>query len=144
MSAATAQVRVGAVAPPFTLADQFGNQITLRFPQKTAVLLVFADRNGRSAARQWLQAVAELPAAPRFVSVACTGWVPALFQPSVRRAFEQSKPILIDWNDTVAKQYGFGGSGFRLIVINPSGRITAIEEGEYSAARFTTLSHLLR
>ena len=107
-------------------------------------MLVFADRSGRSIGQNWLRALGESKTAPRILSVACTGWVPAVFQSTVRQAFEQSKPILIDWNDVVAKRYGYPGTGFRLIAINPSGRIVATEEGDYSPTRFAALSHLFR
>lgn len=138
----SAQIQVGDTAPSFTLADQFGSQTVLQFPQNAFVLLVFADRSGRLVAKRWLQALGDSPTAPELISVACTGWVPAMFQSVVRKAFEPNKPVLIDWNDVVAKQYGYT-SGFRLIAISPPGRIIAIEEGEYSLTRFAVLSRLL-
>ena len=142
--AAVAQIQVGDAAPSFTLTDQFGSRTTVEFPTSAFVVLVFANRSGRLMARNWSTALGESTNTPQLRSVACTGWVPTVFQSTVRKGFEQSKPILIDWNDLVAKRYGYSGTGFRLVAINPSGRVVAIEEGDCSPTRLAAIRRLLR
>lgn len=130
-------------APPFSLADQFGNTTEIHFPQPNAVVLIFTDRSGRAEARQWVTALGTVPpgkASPlRLVPVACTGWVPSLFQAQVRRGFAQAKPVLIDWNDAVAKQYGYGGTGCRVVAISAAGRIVAVADEPASPGRVTAI-----
>lgn len=135
--------QVGSNAPPFSLTDQFGNTTTLRFPQPAPVVLLFAGRSGRAEARQWAAALGGPSSGTRpvrLVSVACTGWVPGLFQAQVRRGFAQASPILIDWNDAVAKQYGWAGSGCRVVAINAAGRIVAVSDEAFSATRFAAFT----
>ena len=137
------QIQLSQPAAPFTLTDQFEHPTTIHFPQNTGVLLLFTDRSGRPATRQWQQAFLSLPVTPRLITIAGTGWVPALFKSTVRNAFSQSKPVPIDWNDAVARQYGYDG-GCRLIVISASGQVLAVENGNFSPARFGALSRLLQ
>jgi hypothetical protein len=61
-----------------------------------------------------------------------------MLQPMLRKAFSQSRPVLLDWNDAIAKQYGYSG-GFLLVLITPAGRIIAIENTAYSPARLPAL-----
>jgi hypothetical protein len=61
-----------------------------------------------------------------------------MLQPMLRKAFSQSRPVLLDWNDAIAKQYGYSG-GFLLVLITPAGRIIATENTAYSPARLPAL-----
>lgn len=64
-----------------------------------------------------------------------------MLQPMLRKAFRQSKPVLLDWNDTTAKRYGYSG-GFLLVLITPAGRIIATEKTAYSPDRLPALTGL--
>lgn len=136
-----AQSQLGHQALSFTLIDQFGHQTTLRFPQPTPIAILFSDRHSRSLAGPWVEALSAASMPLRTMTIACIGWIPTMLQPMLRKAFSQSKPVLLDWNDTTAKQYGYSG-GFLLVLITPAGQIIATENTAYSSARLTALSRL--
>jgi hypothetical protein len=64
-----------------------------------------------------------------------------MLQPMLRKAFSQSKPVLLDWNNSTARQYDYSG-GFLLVLITPAGRIIATENTAYSPARLPALTGL--
>ncbi len=136
-----AQSQLGHQAPGFTLTDQFGHQTTLHFPQPTPIALLFSDRHSRSLAGPWVEALTATSAPIRKLTIACVGWIPTMLQPMLRKAFSQAKPVLLDWNDTTARQYGYS-SGFLLVLISPTGRIIATETTAYSPARLPALTRL--
>lgn len=137
-----AQSQFGRQAPGFTLIDQFGHQTILHFPQPTPIAILFSDRHSRSLAGPWVEALTAVSVPFRTITIACIGWIPTMLQPMLRKAFRQSKPVLLDWNDTTAKQYGYSG-GFLLVLITPAGRIVATETKAYSPDRLPALTGLL-
>lgn len=137
-----AQSQLGHQALGFTLIDQFGHQTTLHFPQPTHVAILFSDRHSRSLAGPWAEALTTTSVPLRTMTVACIGWMPTVLQPVLRKAFSQSKPVLLDWNDTIARRYGYAG-GFLLVLITPAGRIITTENTAYSPARLPALIGLL-
>lgn len=136
-----AQSQLGHQAPGFTLIDQFGHQTTLHFPQPTHVAILFSDHHSRSLAGPWVEALAATSVPLRTITIACIGWIPTIMQPMLRKAFSQSKPVLLDWNNGTARQYGYSG-GFLLVLITPAGRIVATENTAYSPARLPALTGL--
>jgi len=112
-----AQSQLGHQALGFTLIDQFGHQTTLHFPQPTPIAILFSD--SPSLAGPWVEALAAAPMSLRTIPIACVGWVPTMLRPVLRKAFGQFKPVLLDWNDTTARQYSYS-SAFLSVLITPA------------------------
>jgi len=128
-NSAVAQSHIGDRAVPFTLTDQYGKTTKLAVPPPTVTILTFADRAGAPLLREWLTSL-PTDGSAQVLSVACTGWVPFFVKELVTKEFRKSKPILIDWNNKVANQYGLDDTGCLLVKINEKGIVTALGKGK--------------
>lgn len=125
---AFAQLKIGSQVLNFTLSNQFNQSTTIRFPASKMTLLAFADRSGNKLLKEWVIRLSP-DQTLHVVTVACTGWVPFFMKDQVRKAFLAQKPILLDWNNAVANQFGFDKTGCLLVQIDQTGRVMAIGKG---------------
>lgn len=135
---ATAQPKPGMVSPGFTLANQFDQPFTVRFPLSKPVILAFSDRRSGNPMRVWLTQLST-SATHQVLPIACTGWVPSFVQKSVRKAFQSHASILIDWNNQVAKSFGYPGEGCLLVCLATNGQVISWEEGVVTEAKLRRL-----
>lgn len=137
---------VGKPAPGFTLEDQFDKKTTVKFPEKSPVILVFSDRD-KDAAKQadkWAsELVSEYGKGIKVVAVAVTGKGAKMVKNKVKNGFQKSDPILFDWENEVAPKYNYDDKDCLIVYINKKGTVEAIASGPYSDTKYNTFTDKL-
>lgn len=131
---------IGKSAPTFTLEDQFDKKQQVKFSGKQPTILLFSDRNEQSArqAEQWgSELVTEYGKDIRLVIVAVPGKGAKLVKNKVKSGFKKSDPVLFDWDNEVASQYGYTDKACMVVYVNNKGIVEAIETGAYSDNKYT-------
>ncbi len=67
----------------------------------------------------------------QIVGIACMGWVPFFIKGSVKASFKDKPPILLDWSNEVADQYGYVDNEGLLVYIDPAGTIRCSVRGVF-------------
>ena len=120
----------------FRLGDQFGRQHDATTYRGQAWLLVGAANGGRVAAAAWvetLRAVQDdttgerVPRTVPVVAVADLRGVPRLLRRFVRARFprDPERAVLLDWDGSLARRFGFDGAQSTILLVDPSGRPAA-------------------
>jgi peroxiredoxin len=137
---------VGKPAPSFTLEDQFDKKENVKFSGKQPTILLFSDRNeqGAKQAEQWgNELVSEYGKDIRVVVIAVPGQGAKLVKNKVQNGFKKSDPILFDWDNEVASQYGYTEKVCMVVYVNKQGIVEAIEKGAYSDTKYNKLTEKL-
>ncbi|MBC7543740.1 MAG: hypothetical protein H7338_13520 [Candidatus Sericytochromatia bacterium] len=113
-------------APDFRLKDQNDKLLAYSFPKGKPSVLAFGDQKGSDQLDGWIKplyarftdqvdidGVAELSAVPGFARGMVRGIMGSLVP----------KPIMLDWDASVSKAYGYKGGQAAILVINASGGI---------------------
>ena len=122
----------GAPAPDFTLKDQFDHDTKLSDYKGQNVLIIAWDRTGNDYMSNWMTAVRkQYPGGPNrvvtLVFVASYKGAPGFLQDNIKRKFQKTPdgrnngPILLDWNGTFAKAYGFQSDLTNVYLIDAKG-----------------------
>jgi hypothetical protein len=122
------------LAEDFVLHDQFDRPHAVRFADAALTLLVFSGRTTADDGVAWGRllpaAVAEAGGpAVRVVGIGAMGAVPALVRPLVRRALRDQPPLPLDWDDTVARRFGYAAGAVRVVLVDDTGRARAGASG---------------
>ena len=133
-------------AAEFTLKDQFGNELTLKFPRKKIVILAFADRDGAEQLESWIRPIAEkysIKNSNQFdvQGIAELSSVPGIAKGIVRNLIKKKsdRPIMLDWSGNVSKSYHYEKDKANLFLIDRQGNIIAKEVGAADATKLEKL-----
>jgi hypothetical protein len=115
----------------FRLEDQFGRVHTPARYAGAPMFIVAADQGGRTVAREWALALtAELTAAGAqqriaVLPVADLRRVPRLLRRLVRGRFpkQDGEQVLLDWEGTLARGYGFTPDECTVLLVGPAGEL---------------------
>ena len=115
----------------FRLEDQFGRVHTPARYAGAPMFIVAADQGGRTVAREWALALgAELAAAGAgqriaVLPVADLRRVPRLLRRLVRGRFpkQEGEQVLLDWEGTLARGYGFTPDECTVLLVGPGGEL---------------------
>lgn len=140
---AAAQTPVGSPAPGFELRDQYDSVFTLGSTHGRVVLLVVGDRRGNQYMGAYTRPVRERFSAEqlRIVPIANLRGVPFFVKGSVRGRFRGTtpegrprSPVLLDWNGTIARLYGFRSDLTNVYLIDAGGTLRYAAAGQGAAA----------
>ncbi len=119
----------------FRLHDQFGRVHEAATYRGQPLIVVGAGRGGRDAGTAWVEqlramqggpdAAGALPAgALPVVAVADLRGVPRLLRRLVRGRFpeDRARAVLLDWEGSLARRFGFDSERCTLLVVGPGGR----------------------
>ena len=129
---AAAVAQIGSVAPDFTIKDQYDHVVQLSLQRGKPVLLVYGDRLGSDYMSDWADAVRQSPLANSVtvIRIANLRAVPSLFYGYVRRKFQAlneegkpTQPVLLDWDGSVAKSFGFTADLTNVYLIDEKGML---------------------
>lgn len=138
-----AQLAPGTPAPTFTLRDQYDSVSTLDSMRGHVVLLVVGDRRGNQYMGAYTRPVRERFSAEqlRIVPIANLRGVPFFVKGSVRGRFRGTtpegrprSPVLLDWNGTIARLYGFRSDLTNVYLIDAGGTLRYAAAGQGAAA----------
>jgi AhpC/TSA family len=121
----------------FTLQDQFGNEIAVKFPSNRPVVLVFGDRDGSKQVEGWVRPIYNKFSDQVYIfGIAELSAVPSVARPVVRRLIKSKSknPIMLDWKGDVSEGYGYEKEKANVFVISKNGKITAVKRGAASAS----------
>ena len=130
VSAAVAPI--GSTAPDFTIKDQYDHEVQLSSQRGKAVLLIYGDNLGSDYMGVWAGAVRDSAAASavNVIRIANLRAVPALLRSYVKRQFlkphsdgKPTSPVLLDWDATVAKIFGFTDDLTNVYLIDEQGML---------------------
>jgi hypothetical protein len=121
----------------FQLTDQFDRAHIFRFPKDQPSVLAFGDKDGSNQIEGWIkplverytdqldiQGVAELGMVPGFARGMVKGIMSAL----------TTNPVMLDWQGTVSKAYGYAGGGQAgIVILDASGVIRRRTAGAVTA-----------
>ena len=131
---------MGTAAPDFRLVDQFNHPTRLSELAGTPVVLIYGNRDSIDSHRQWGMALQQqcnggVPygdARERVKVLAAAhfgGLVPSVLRPMIARAFRRHSPdfpLLLDWNGTLARLYGYAPGVSNVVFIGPDGTVQRI------------------
>lgn len=126
----------------FTLEDQFGNEVAVKFPSNRPVVLVFGDREGSAQVEGWVRPVYGKYTDKLYIfGIAELSAVPWAAKPVVRRIIKSKSknPIMLDWSGKVSKSYGCEKGKANVFVVSPAGKITAVKRGAATGAALKEL-----
>ena len=129
-------------AENFTLEDQFGNEIAVKFPSNRPVVLVFGDREGSAQVEGWVRPIYTKFTDKLYIfGIAELSAVPWAAKPVVRRIIKSKSknPIMLDWTGKVSKSYGCEKGKANVFVISKNGEVTAVKRGAASASELSDL-----
>jgi len=119
-------------ASNFTLEDQFGNEISVKFPSNKPVVLVFGDRDGSKQVEGWVRPIyTKFTDQVYIFGIAELSAVPWAVRPVVRRLIKSKSknPVMLDWTGKVSKSYGYEEEKANVFIISKNGEIKAIKRG---------------
>lgn len=125
-SSVVLSVAADAMASAFELKDQYNTSYDYKFPKSKVSVLAFGDRKGSKQIEGWI-----LPLHERYGNrvdihgIAELSAVPSLARGVARRIIkrEVKYPVMLDWEGTVSRSYGFKSGQANIIVIDRNGRI---------------------
>lgn len=137
-------------APPvkltnFELTDQDANLRTYSFPKTKVTMMTVADHKGSEQLTPWIQRIYDRYEKRIDIDgVADVSMIPKLFHNMFREAFRKqlTRSVMLDWDGSVVKQFGYAKGVANIYVIDRSGRIvkqvagpvTDAAEGEVTRA----------
>lgn len=129
-------------ADNFTLEDQFGNKIAVKFPSNKPVVLVFGDREGSAQVEGWVRPIYGKFTDKLYIfGIAELSAVPWVAKPVVRRVIKSKSknPIMLDWSGNVSKSYGCEKGKANVFVVSKEGKVIAVKRGAATAAALNDL-----
>ncbi len=132
--------QLNAKAVNFELSTQFDVLNKYSFPNNKKTILVFADRHSSKQTKEWTAKLrADFKEDIQIVGIACMGWVPFFIKGSVMASFKDKPPILLDWSNEVADQYGYIDEEGLLVYIDPSGIVRHSVRGVFKEEAYKLL-----
>jgi len=131
--------QLGSPAPDFTIKDQYEHEVQLSSQRGKLVLLIYGDRLGSDYMGAWARAIGQSPVAPsvNVLRIANLRVVPSMFYSYVKKQFRKpnsdgkpSSPVLLDWDGTVAKAYGFTDDLTNVYLIDQNGVLRYVACGK--------------
>lgn len=120
-------------APEFTLSDQFKKRSEHRFPKDKWSVFFVAGRKGSDQIKDWATAIHErYQEEVEQVGIADVSGVPGPMQGVIRAVFRNTLdyPVLMDWEGSVSKNWGYEAGKVRVFVVSPEGDIIFSVDGE--------------
>jgi len=117
----------------FRLADQYGNDHSINYPQEKVCVLVFADERGSTQVEGWVRPLYErYETAILIFGVAELSNVPERLRSTIRGIFRRSVkyPVMLDWTGRVSGEYGYAGKSAAVVIVSPQGVILHRETGK--------------
>ena len=123
-------------AAAFTLKDQFGNELSFKFPREKITIFAFADKNGSEQLETWIRPLAEKYSAKYadkldIQGIAELSSVPGIAKGVVRNIIKKKseRPVMLDWNGEVSKSYSYQKDQANIVLVDRQGNIIARETG---------------
>ena len=134
-------------AAAFALKDQFGNELSFKFPREKITILAFADKNGSEQLEEWIRPLAEKYSGQKYADkldiagIAELSSVPGIAKGVVRNFIKKKseRPVMLDWNGEVSKSYNYEKDKANLILIDRQGNIIEREIGGADAAKLSKI-----
>lgn len=130
-------------AQPFSLKDQYNNEISFQFPREKVTILAIGDKDGAKQLEEWLRPLAEKYADKvDFQGIAELSGVPGIAKGIVRNIIKKktTHPIMLDWKGDVSRSYGFQKDNANLFLIDKQGNIVARRVGAINNLRLMAFS----
>ena len=122
VASATADTKASA----FQLKDQYDTSYVYKFPRSKVSVLAFGDREGSKQIEGWIHPLYERYGNQVDIhGIAELSVVPTLVRGVVRRIMkrEVKHPVMLDWEGSVSRSYGYRSGRANIIVIDRDGRI---------------------
>jgi hypothetical protein len=123
----------GAVAPDFTLSDQYDTSVQLQQFRGRNVLLLGCGQNHLGIGRTWLSLLRERYADDLQVLPIADGsrfsfFIKLFLKSKIKSELRQDHPpsILLDWSGDVSRRYGMHPEKCNAVLIDPDGHIRSI------------------
>ena len=125
-------LRVAAVAAPvekltdFDLTDQDAKPRSYRFPKAKVTVMTVADHKGSDQLAPWIQKLHDRYQDRIDIDgIADVSMIAKPFQAMFREAFRRqlTRSVMLDWDGSVVKQFGYTKGVANLYVIDRRGRI---------------------
>lgn len=125
----------------FQLSDQFDKPHSVQFPRQQPTVLAFGDKDGSNQIEGWIKPLYE-----RYTDridiqgVAQLDMVPAFARGMVRGIMGSltTNPVMLDWDGTVSKAFGYAGGGQAgIYVVDGDGAIRWRTTGAATTAGLT-------
>lgn len=110
----------------FELTDQDAKPRSYRFPKKKVTLMTVADHKGSDQLAPWIQRLNDRYAKRIDIDgVADVSMIPKPFHKMFREAFRKqlTYSVMLDWEGSVVKQFGYTKRAANIYVIDRRGRI---------------------
>lgn len=119
-------------AAEFVLKDQFGKELTYKFPKDKVSLLAFADKDGSDQLDAWIRPLYDKYTDKiDILGVAELTAVPGIAKGIVRGMIKKKSPksVGLDWDGKVSKSYDYQKKQANIILIDKDGNIILKEIG---------------
>jgi hypothetical protein len=146
-------ISLGSPAPDLTFKDQFDKETKLISEYKGRTILIIAwDRVGNDYLSNWMTGVRKVyPGGPNravtFVFLANFKGAPGFLQDNIKRKYQkttdgkQNGAILLDWDGTFAKTYGFHEDVTNVYLVDEKGILRATAFGKGAAEELQPILH---
>jgi hypothetical protein len=139
LSAATVSAKTNVLnkdkAANFTLEDQFGKDISIKFPSDKVAILIFGDRKGAEQIEGWVRPIYNKYSDQVYIfGIAELSVVPWAIRPIVRTTIRSKtkNPVLLDWSGKVSKSYGYEKGKANVFIVGKNGSIVGVKRGVVS------------
>jgi hypothetical protein len=134
-------------APPakltdFQLTDQESKTRAYRFPKTKITVMTVADRKGSEQLAPWIQCIRDRYETRIDIDgIADMSNVPTVLQETIRKAFRKrlAYSVMLDWDGTVVKQFGYKEGVANIFLIDHAGRIVRQMSGPHTDSAATEL-----
>jgi hypothetical protein len=127
----------------FQLSDQHKKLRSYRFPKSKVTVMIIADHKGSVQLEPWVQRVYDRYGKRIDIDgIADVSVIPAPFQDMFCRAFkkELTYSVMLDWEGSVVRQFGYNEGVVNLYVVDRRGRIVKRLSGAISDNAFHELT----
>jgi hypothetical protein len=135
----------------FQLADQDSKTRTYRFPKPKITVMTIADHKGSDQLAPWIQRIRDRYQTTIDIDgVADMSRVPSFLQNTIRKAFQKklTYSVMLDWDGTVVKQFGYQKGVANIYLIDHGGRIVRQMSGAHTdsatAELFKEIDRMMR
>ncbi len=142
-------LRTAAFAAPvekladFGLTDQESKLRTYRFPKTKVTVMTVADKKGSEQLAPWIQRIRDrYETSIDIDGVADMSSVPGILRGTVRDSFRKklTYSVMLDWEGSVVKHFGYAKGVANIYVINRLGRIVTQVTGPLNDAAFQSIT----
>jgi hypothetical protein len=127
----------------FELTDQHEKLRRYRFPKLKVTIMTISDDKGSGQLKAWIQRIyIHYGKRIDIDGIADVSTIPAPFRGMFRRAFkkELAYSVMLDWNGSVVRQFGYKAGVANLYVVDRQGRIGMWLSGAISDDGFRELT----